>query len=495
MDFAPSPAVDAIRARLDHPVIDSDGHAVEYLPVVRDILRAQAGDDAVAALERMTSSGSLIRELTPDQRRAAGLSRMTWWGLPTRNTLDRATAMLPALLAERLGELGLDHAVLYPTYGLIVTPQDDDAVRRPFARAFNTFYAETYCSNTSRDLSDRLTPVGIIPMHTPDEAIAELDFATAELGLKAFMFGGPVQRPYPGQDPSTRVARWVDTLGPDSPYDYDPVWARCVELGVAPTFHSAATGWGSRTSTTSYVWNHIGMFATAGEAMARSLFLSGVPHRFPELRFAFLEGGVAWAANLYSDLLGHWEKRNRAFMDEHLRPMNLDTAEFRRLFEQYTAGDPRYAGKIDDIIARNLDALESDTSQAELTERDLGSDDFAHVHIDGPDDIRRLFTQNFYFGCEADDPMTSIAFDAKMGLELKPLLGSDIAHFDVIDATEVLGEAYELVEDGHITEGDFRKFTFSNVVQLYRGMNPSFFTGTVVEADAEAEFAKYQGAE
>jgi hypothetical protein len=33
------------------------------------------------------------------------------------------------------------------------------------------------------------------------------------------------------------------------------------------------------------------------------------------------------------------------------------------------------------------------------------------------------------------------------------------------------------------------------VVQLYRGMNPSFFAGTVVEAAAEAEFAKYGGAE
>jgi hypothetical protein len=180
-------------------------------------------------------------------------------------------------------------------------------------------------------------------------------------------------------------------------------------------------------------------------------------------------------------------------MDEHLKPTNLDTTEFRRLFEQYTAGNPRYAGKIDDIVAQNLDALESDTSQAELTERDLDSDDFARVHIDGPDDIRRLFTQNFYFGCEADDPMTAIAFDERMGLQLKPLLGSDIAHFDVIDATEVLDEAYELVEDGHITEHNFREFTFSNVVQLYREMNPKFFTGTVVEAEAEAEFAKYQG--
>ena len=57
---------------------------------------------------------------------------------------------------------------------------------------------------------------------------------------------------------------------------------------------------------------------------------------------------------------------------------------------------------------------------------------------------------------------------------------------------EVLEEAYELVEDGHLTEQHFREFTFSNVVQLYRGMNPSFFAGTVVEAEAETEFVRSQ---
>ena len=143
------------------------------------------------------------------------------------------------------------------------------------------------------------------------------------------MFGGPILRPVPGQDPASRVARWIDSLGADSAYDYDPVWQRCVELGVAPTFHSAATGWGSRTSPSSYVFNHIGMFATAGEAMARSLFLGGVAHRFPQLHFAFLEGGVAWAASLYSDLIGHWEKRNREAV-EHYNPAHLDRERLAR---------------------------------------------------------------------------------------------------------------------------------------------------------------------
>ena len=180
-------------------------------------------------------------------------------------------------------------------------------------------------------------------------------------------------------------------------------------------------------------------------------------------------------------------------MDEHLKPTNLDTAEFRRLFEQYTAGNPRYEGKIDDIIAQNLDALESDTSQEELTERDLDSDDFARVHIDGPDDIRRLFTRELLLRVRGRRPHDVDRVRRADGTAAEAMLGSDIAHFDVVDATEVLDEAYELVEDGHITEANFREFTFSNVVQLYRGMNPSFFTGTVVEADAEAEFAEVPG--
>ena len=44
--------------------------------------------------------------------------------------------------------------------------------------------------------------------------------------------------------------------------------------------------------------------------LGSALFLGGVAHRFPSLRFAFLEGGAGWAAMLYADLLAHWRKRN-----------------------------------------------------------------------------------------------------------------------------------------------------------------------------------------
>jgi predicted TIM-barrel fold metal-dependent hydrolase len=431
MEFVRSREVDAIKARLDHPVIDSDGHAVEYLPLVQEIMREQSGDELADVFGMMGG------------RRSTG-AKQGWWATPSANTLDRGTAMLPALMAARLPELGLDHAVVYGTLGLAVTVLPHDDLRRAVARAFNTYYARAFA-----DHLDVLTPVGAIPMFTPDEALEELDHATSELGLKAFVFGGPIPR-----------ADRLDVLCVDGAYDYDPVWQRCVELGVSPTFHTSSAGWGSRTSPTSYVFNHLGMFATGVEAMARSMFLGGVAHRFPELRCAFQEGGVAWAAGLYSDLVGHWEKRNRDAI-RHYDPKALDRPFIERLFDEY--GGEMFAGRDD------LDAGLRFLSDPE----DELVDEFAASGIETADDIKRLFTERFYFGCEADDPLTALAFDPRrlpMGARLKAVFASDIGHWDVPDAREVLPEAWELVEKGLGTEADFRDLVYGNAKELWAGV-------------------------
>jgi hypothetical protein len=73
-----------------------------------------------------------------------------------------------------------------------------------------------------------------------------------------------------------------------------------------------------------------------------------------------------------------------------------------------------------------------------------------------------------------------------LGAQLKILLGSDIGHWDVRDASEVLEEAYELVEDGLLDENHLRDFVFTNPVSFYAGMNPEFFNGTVIEKEVES---------
>jgi predicted TIM-barrel fold metal-dependent hydrolase len=461
--------LDRIRSGLSHPIIDADGHIVEFMPAVRDEIVAVGGEAAAQEVDGLLGAGRFARMMDPETRRTLGLIRMSWWALPAENSLDRATSMLPSLLYERLPELGIDFAVVYPTLGLMVTALDDRDTRRAVTRGFNRYYADTF-----RDCGRRMTPAALVPMHTPEEAIEELDYAVNELGLRAAVLAGTVLRPLPGNNES-RSARWVDSLGPDEPRAYDAVWQHCLDLGISPTFHSSSMGWGSRTSLTSYVHNHIGNFATAGEATCRSLFLSGVPRRFPDLRFAFLEGGVAWGANLYCDLLGHFEKRGAHAIDS-LDPARIDRALVAELFERY--GTESYK--------RNLDALDQALSFLSDPDEDRDViDEFRHCQLAGPEDIRSVFTDQFYFGCEADDPMNAVGFDTRrlpLGARLQAIFSSDIGHWDVPDMRSVLLEAHEMVEDELMSEDDFRRFTFDNVASLYTATNPAFFEGTEVES-------------
>ena len=163
MNFIRSDAVEAIKQRLDHPVIDGDGHLIEYQPLVRDYVVEIAGEDVAQRFDQMATGGRLARQVPLEKRREFGMTRFAWWGVPTRNSLDRATAMLPRLMYQRLDELGLDFALLYPTYGLTVTAADDAEMRCAMARAYNRYYAEVY-----DEFSDRLAPVAAIPMFTPE---------------------------------------------------------------------------------------------------------------------------------------------------------------------------------------------------------------------------------------------------------------------------------------------------------------------------------------
>jgi predicted TIM-barrel fold metal-dependent hydrolase len=475
-----------VRSRLDHPVVDADGHWIEPNPVFFEFIREIAGAEALAQFRAgFAERARPWYRASPEERRRRRMTRPPFWGMPA-NTADRAAAMIPALFRERLDDWGIDVAIVYPSIGLGLSREvRDPDLRGGIFRAYNTMVAELF-----RPYADRLIAVGVVSLNEPEEAIVQLEEAHA-LGLRLVVTGGSVPRPIEedadGQPDPRKRRVYIDGLGLDSPHEYDPVWEKFVALKMPVATHSGSMGWPDRSSPSNFVANHLGHFAQSHHLFARSLFLGGVTERFPALNFAFLEGGVGWACGLYADLMGHWEKRNRTYMAERLKPTNLDRGELRRLFERYTAGDRRFEGTLDDLLDRNLDGIDCDITPEELAERDLDADDFAKVRIGGRDDIRRLFAGNFYFGCEADDPMTAVAFNEKMGLRLKPVLGSDISHFDVAEAAEVLGEAWELVERGLIDEEDFRAFTFSNVVQLCGGMNPDFFEGTIIAEAARRE--------
>ena len=261
------------------------------------------------------------------------------------------------------------------------------AVNRYLARAFGGY-------------RDRMAVGALIPMNSPATALAELQHAIGELGFKSAVISGYARRSLGEKSGGPQPYR-LDTYGVDSEYDYDPVWAKCVELGVAPVSHSAHQYHRVSRSVSSYVYNHIGGLSTSHESLCKSLFLGGVTRRFPELRFGFLEGGVAWACSLFADLVGHWEKRNGAKIGD-LDPDRLDVDGLMEYFETY--GD---AG-----VQERLDRIRGYFSLPAARPSEL--DEFAACGITEEQDLRRLFEPHFYFGCEADDPLVAWAFNDKV---------------------------------------------------------------------------------
>jgi hypothetical protein len=137
----------AIRARLTHPIIDSDGHQVEPGPIFLDYLKEVGGPSVVERFKHATYDSSYNpgwRELSPLERHDQRAIRPTWWAVPARNTRDLATALLPKLFYERMDEMGLDVSVVYPTASLLGVQISDEEVRRAAARAINKLKVDMF---------------------------------------------------------------------------------------------------------------------------------------------------------------------------------------------------------------------------------------------------------------------------------------------------------------------------------------------------------------
>jgi predicted TIM-barrel fold metal-dependent hydrolase len=466
-----------IRASLGHPVIDGDGHTVDLLPVLLDFLDEVGGSAIVDRFKAQPIYSAVVDQdilaTTVEDRRHDARVFDAWWA-STAHTLDRATAMLPQLLEERMGELGLDYTILFPSETGIVHTLADDELRLAGCRAHNLMVAELFGRH------DRwMTPAALIPMRTPAEAVAELEFVVRELGLKVANLGGTHGRPIPKvveelPAAATQITR-PELFGIDSDYDYDAVWAACRDLGIAACFH----GKERRRSISSYVYNHIGAFGASSEGICKALFLGGVTRRYPDVNFGFLEGGVAWACSLFADLISHWEKRGADTIGL-LDPARVDVDELLELVVRYGEDRQRASrGELEALLRQPLPRPER-------------LDEFAACEISRREDFYDLFVPPFFFGCEADSPLNAWAYAENVnpfGARLQAMLGSDNGHWDVPDMRGVVEEAYELVEHDLMSEDDLREFTFAASVRFHGKMNPAFFDGTAVEAEARAVLA------
>jgi predicted TIM-barrel fold metal-dependent hydrolase len=470
-----------IRKNIKHPIVDCDGHWREWQPVFEEYIREIGGngiaDDYLKAKGKRSVQDNWYTA-SPEERHNKRLRRSTAWGNPSQSVLNYGTTKLPRLMRSRLDDLGIDFSIIYPTSAMGIIGIRNEAMRKAATRAFNTMTADIFS-----EMKDRFAPVAFISNHSVQEAIDEVTHIRKELGMRAIvMHVSLLKKQKEGQ------GFYVDTLGLDSDENWDPFWQTCVDLGVAVTTHGGALSWPDHASTTNFTYNHIGHFAQANQAAAKAVFLGGVTRRFPNLNFAFLEGGAGWASNLLLDLVGHWEKRNVETMEQFLRPDLLDVKGFGDLINEW--GDERMkkvgvSEVITNVIQGGVPTLE------ELTTRERPYyDDYSAIQVKSKQELRDLYSANFYFGCEADDKTTAWAFDKRLKTRLNPVFSSDLSHWDALVMEETVPEAHELLEDGWLDEHDWKDFMFGNAVRLHGGMNPDFFKGTPIEAEVAKELAK-----
>src|SRR5690349_16240226 len=92
---APS-EVEKLKRRLGHPIVDGDGHLVEFLPRVEELVGEVGGKDLA---DRFHSLFVGSARTDPSHFRA-------FWSSPEENTLDRITSQVPALMYERVEQIG-----------------------------------------------------------------------------------------------------------------------------------------------------------------------------------------------------------------------------------------------------------------------------------------------------------------------------------------------------------------------------------------------------
>ena len=256
-------------------LIDCDGHLIESLeemaefldPLIRESAFGRSFPGRAFTLSHASLWGTgdglhypkidAIRQgkLRPKERINASDQRM--------GSADDWVAMLD--------KTGMRHTVMFPTEGLTVGVLRPPAYAISLCASYNDYIASYY-----QDRDPRMHPVAMLPMQDPAAAAIELRRAVKELGmLGAFVpaVGLPLH------------------LGHEY---YWPVYQEAADLGCVLAVHGGPNRGIGLDSYSQLVASHMLHHPVPLMYAFVSFVYDGVFDKFPDIRWAFLEGGCAW---------------------------------------------------------------------------------------------------------------------------------------------------------------------------------------------------------
>lgn len=191
-----------------------------------------------------------------------------------------------ASVKERLKDLdseGIDVQYLYPSFLLHINSWEDGVLANGVCRAYNTWLAKV-CS----EAPDRLKGVGVACLRDPGGAAREVAHIK-ELGLAAIMVNGTVG------------SRRLDGD------EHEAFFAEANRLRLPIAVHFSFEFPGVRELFPHFFPARVlaGIFPIM--AGFTSVICTGLMELYPNLRFAFLEGGANWVASYVERMNDHFE--------------------------------------------------------------------------------------------------------------------------------------------------------------------------------------------
>ncbi len=244
-------------------VIDGDGHVLENIAGIIEHMPPPYRDMAKTAAE-LRSVGTMDIFPPLDHLHTAR-------AVETPPLRDRRPHVGPKEWLRFLDDVGIERTVLYPTRGLAVGHVASLDYATVLTRAYNDWLSEEYLK-----ANPRFHGMALLPMQDPEEAVKELRRAVTHLGMLGAML------------PSNGLPQ---PLGSKT---YWPVYAEAERLGCALSIHGGAHDGFGMDHLNMYVPVHALGHPWGLMISCASIVYNGVFNRFPGLRIAFLEGGVAW---------------------------------------------------------------------------------------------------------------------------------------------------------------------------------------------------------
>ena len=221
---------------------------------------------------------SVIRK---DGTKAIGLD---WFGWRHGDTHEAAWDVKARL--EMMDQLGIFANVVYPNVAGFGSQNfqkiPDDELRMVCVRTYNDAMCEV-----QRQSGGRLFPMALVPWWDLPNAVAEVR-RCHEMGMRGVVTTS---------DPHTAGLPDLGTT------DWDPLWDICAQLSMPINFHIGASeislsffsnaSWPSLEGARQFLVGGTDLGMSNARVLS-NLIVSGVPDRFPTLKFVSVESGIGW---------------------------------------------------------------------------------------------------------------------------------------------------------------------------------------------------------